>query len=103
MDAINSLARSIERAEWHPGEVEALHRLVQHLTNSAGIFGMQMLSDAARTLEARLGALLKAGVVPCEAEWRAISADLDRIDQLARIGHAIPCHGPAADPVTDVS
>ena len=103
MDAINSLARSIELAAWHPGEVEALHRQVQHLTNSAGIFGMQSVADAARRLEARLEVLLKAGAVPSEGEWQAISADLDRIDQLARIGYAVQRPGPAADPGSDAS
>ena len=88
MDAITALARSLELTAWHPDEVEALHRLVQHLTNSAGIFGLASVSDAARTLEARLAELLKAGTAPSAVEWQAISAALGRLDQLARIGHA---------------
>lgn len=101
MDAINTLALSLDLAAWHPGEVEALHRLVQHLTNSAGIFGMQSVSGAARTLEVRLADLLKAGAAPTAAEWQAICTDLDRMDQLARIGYAIQCPEPATAPGSD--
>jgi len=98
MDAINTLARSLEPAVWHPTEAEPLHRLLQSLTNSAGIFGMQSVSDAARTLEARLAVLLKSRAAPTAAEWLAISTDLDRMDRLARMQSAIQCPAAASGP-----
>jgi chemotaxis protein histidine kinase CheA len=96
VDAINTLARSLEPAAWNPSDAEALHRLVQNLTNSAGIFGIPSVSEVARTLEARLAALLKAGAAPTQTEWQALCTDLDRMERLARMESAMPKH--AADP-----
>lgn len=83
IDAVH--AHVLDLAAWQPTEAESLHRLLQRLSSSAGIFGMQSVAGAARALEARLAALLKAGTAPTEAEWQAIGADLDRMDQQARI------------------
>lgn len=85
VDAINTLARSLELAVWDVSDAEVLHRLVQHLTNSAGIFGMQSVSDAAHSLEARLAALLKAGTAPTQADWQAIRTGLDHLEQQTRM------------------
>ncbi|MHB1216204.1 MAG: PAS domain-containing protein [Thiobacillus sp.] len=82
LDAVHAQVQAL--AVWQAGEAEALHRMVQSLTSSAGIFGMPSLSEVARMLETRLAALLKAGVAPTEAEWQAIGTDLDRMDQAAR-------------------
>ena len=98
MDAINTLARSLGPAVWHPAEAEPLHRLLQSLTNSAGIFCMQPVSDAARTLETRLAVLLKARAAPTAAEWLAISTDLEHLDQLVRMQSAIQCPVAASAP-----
>ena len=89
--AINTQAQSLNLAAWHPVEAEALHRLVQHLTNSAGMFGMQSVSEAACALEARLATLLKTGAAPTEVEWQALRTDLDRMNQQARTLYAIEC------------
>ena len=83
IDAVHAQVQDL--AVWQPAEAAALHRLVQRLTSLAGLFGMQPRSDAARALEARLAALLKAGAAPTETEWQAICSDLDHMDQLARI------------------
>jgi len=94
--AIIALARSPELVAWDPTSAEALHRLVQNLTNSAGIFGIPSVFEVARTLEARLAALLKAGAAPTQTEWQALCTDLDRMERLARMESAMPKH--AADP-----
>ncbi|MHB1188879.1 PAS domain-containing protein [Thiobacillus sp.] len=99
MDAVHAHVQDL--AVWQPAEAEALHRLVQRLTSSAGLFGMQPVSDAARALEARLAALLKAGAAPTEAEWQAIGTDLERMDQLARI--QMQASGPSLPPRLDRS
>jgi HPt (histidine-containing phosphotransfer) domain-containing protein len=103
MDAINTLARSLGPAVWHPAEAEPLYRLLQSLTNSAGIFGMQQVSDAARTLETRLAVLLKARAAPTAAEWLAIRSDLDRMDQLARMQSAVRCPAAASGPAAVIA
>ena len=85
IDAINTLARSLEVAGWDASDVDTLHRLVQNLTNSAGIFGMPSVADVARSLEARLAALLKAGAAPTRADWQAILADFDHMERQIRM------------------
>jgi PAS domain S-box-containing protein len=82
MDALHAHAQDL--AVWNPAEAEALHRLVQRLTSSAGL-DMQPMSATAFALEARLAALLKAGAAPTETEWQAIGSDLERMDPLACI------------------
>jgi hypothetical protein len=72
-------------AAWQPAEAEVLHCLLQRITTSAGIFGMRSVSVAAGALEARLATLFKSRSVPTEADWRAIGADLDRMELLARV------------------
>ncbi|HUW27473.1 MAG TPA: Hpt domain-containing protein [Sulfuriferula sp.] len=84
IDALHTHAQRLETAAWQPADAEALHRLVQRLTSSAGIFGMQSVSDAARALETSLASLLKTGTAPTEAEWQTIGAALDRLNQLVR-------------------
>jgi hypothetical protein len=97
IDAINIQARCLDPAAWHPDDAVVLHRLMQNLTISAGIFGMRPLSEAARTVEARLAALLKAGAAPTEAEWQGISVDLERMIQSAGIRIASRPPEPAED------
>ncbi|MBW8307684.1 MAG: response regulator [Thiobacillus sp.] len=88
MDAVRAHVQDL--AVWNPAEAEALHRLVQRLTSSAGLFDMQPMSAAAFALEARLAALLKEGAAPTETEWQAIGNDLERMDQLACIPLSVP-------------
>ncbi len=83
IDAVHAQVQSL--TVWQAAEAEALRRMMQSITSSAGLFGMQPVSDAACALEARLAAQLKSGAAPTEAEWQAIGSDLDRMDQLARI------------------
>lgn len=85
LGAIRSQFQHLDPSAWRPAEAEALHRLVHGLAGSAGTFGMQSVSDAARALEIRLAALLKAGTAPNATEWPAIGADLDRLEKLSRI------------------
>ena len=58
LEAIRVHFQSLAPHDWHPNKAEELHRLVHGLTGSAGTFGMQSVSDAARGLETRLAALL---------------------------------------------
>ena len=85
LDTIRDQSRRLDPAAWQAAEAEALHRLIHGLTGSAGTFGMQSASDAARALETRLANLLETGAAPAAAEWRSWVEDLDRFDQLARI------------------
>ncbi len=85
LDTIRTHFQRLDRSTWLPTEAEELHRLVHGLTGSAGTFGMMPVSDAARALEARLMALIKTGTAPTEAAWQIIGADLEHLDQLARI------------------
>ena len=83
MDAINTQAMSLDPAAWQAAEAEILCRMVQNLTNSAGVFGMQSVAGAAHQLEVRLLALHKAGAAPRVAEWQAIRSDLEHLNHLA--------------------
>ena len=85
LDAIRTHFQRLDRTIWLPTEAEELHRLVHGLTGSAGTFGMMSVSDAARTLEIRLTALIKTGTAPTEAELQGIGTDLERLDQTAHI------------------
>jgi len=83
---------------WQPAQLETLHHLVHGISGSAGIFGMQPLSDAARALEARLSALLETGLTPPETEWQTIAASLDDLEKQARtpLESNAPGHNPPA-------
>jgi len=85
LDAIRTHFQCLDPAAWQAAEAVVLHRLVHGLTGSAGTFGMQPVPDAARDLESRLAAMLKTGTAPTELEWQAIGADLNRLEQLARV------------------
>jgi len=83
--AIRAHFHGLDPIAWQPPAAEVLHRLVHGLAGSAGTFGMHPLSDAARALERRLAAMLKAWQPPTGTEWQVIRADLDRLEQLAHI------------------
>lgn len=85
LDAISAHYQLLDLGAWMPVEAEVLHRLLHALTGSAGTFGMPSISDAARTLENRLSAILKTKSAPTTAEWLDFGAALKRFDQLARI------------------
>lgn len=85
LDTLQAHFQRIDLAAWQPAQAEATHRLVHGLTGLAGSFGMMPVSDAARTLETRLAALLKTGTVPTKEQWLGIAADFERLEQLARI------------------
>jgi PAS domain S-box-containing protein len=104
LDAIRAQFQRLDLAAWQPAEAAVLHRLVHGLTGSAGTFGMRSVADVARVLENRLAAMLKAGTAPTETEWQAIRADLERLEQLARIrlqSHAPKLRPPEAAPRLD--
>jgi len=86
-DKLNSICsqyQGLDRAAWPVSEAEELHLKVHNLTGSAGTFGMQVISDAARSIESRLAIILKTGKVPGENEWQTIGTDLVHLQQLAR-------------------
>ena len=83
LQAIRTQYQRLTPTTLQSDEAEMLHRLLHGLTGSAGTFGLSSVSDVARQMEARLAALL--GAAPAEAEWQAIGADLERLDQLAGI------------------
>ena len=85
IEAIRAHVGHLDRAAWQPDEAKALHRRVHGLVGLAGTFGVPSVSDAARVLENRLANVNEAGHVPTEAEWRAVGADLERLEQMARI------------------
>jgi PAS domain S-box-containing protein len=85
LQAVRAQYLGLALSAWKPAEAEALRRLLNGLISSASTFGLQSVSNAAQQLEARLAALLGAGGAPAEAEWRAIGAELDRLDRLAQI------------------
>ena len=84
--AILSQFQQIDASAWRPEEAETLHRLVHGLTGSAGTFGMQPLSDAARDMEIRLSDLLRSRIPPTDTEWQAVCLALDSLSRLASIG-----------------
>jgi len=84
LEAIRSQYQGMAPSAWQPAEAEALHLLLHGLTGLACTFGLQSVSDAARQVETRLAALLRPAAAPAEAEWQAIGAELERLDQLAR-------------------
>lgn len=84
LDAVRAQFHVLDPSAWQPAEAEAVQRLLHDLTGSAGTFGMQSLSNAARALEIRLSVLIKSGATPSPAEWQKIATDMELLDQLAR-------------------
>ena len=83
LQALCAQYQKLSLPDWQPAEAQALHHLLHSLTGSAGTFGMQSVSAAARQLEVRLKALVDAGAAPDEVTWQAVGAELTRIEQLA--------------------
>ncbi|MDP1928866.1 MAG: response regulator [Thiobacillus sp.] len=77
--------RNLTPLAWQPAAAEVLHRLLHGITGSAGTFGLLSVSAAAHQMEVQLAALLQTGAAPGEVEWLAIGAELERIEQLARV------------------
>lgn len=86
IDAIRSQFQKIDASAWRSEEAEILHRLVHGLSGSAGTFGMQSLSDAARDMEIRLSDLLRSGNTTIDTEWQAVGIALDKLSRLAGLG-----------------
>ncbi|WP_404360322.1 PAS domain S-box protein [Methylotuvimicrobium sp. KM1] len=84
--AIRSQFQKIDASAWRSEEAETLHRLIHGLSGSAGTFGMQSLSDAARDIELRLSDLLRSGNTTIDTEWQAVGLALDRLSRLASLG-----------------
>jgi PAS domain S-box-containing protein len=99
LEALRFHYQKLSLSAWQPAEAETLHRLLHGLTGSAGTFGLQSLSDAARQLEIRLAALIQDGTAPDEATWQAMASGLERLDRLARIrlGSDAPSLKPPAE------
>ncbi|MGD7035644.1 PAS domain S-box protein [Methylotuvimicrobium buryatense] len=94
--AIRSQFQKIDASAWRPEEAATLHRLVHGLTGSAGTFGMQALSDAARDMEIRLSDLLRSGKTPTDMEWQAVGLAFDSLSRLASL--ELPTDAPSLPP-----
>jgi len=96
LNTVRSQFQRLDSSTWQQADTEELHRQVHSLTGAAGTFGMHSLSDVSRELEARIATLLKTNNAPSEAEWQAIGADLDRLEQLAQT--LLECTAPSLKP-----
>lgn len=85
LDQINQHFDRLNPADWQCSAADELHRLVHGLTGSAGTFGMQSVSDAARALELRLATLLETGAAPGVAKWQDIDEARRHLDSLSRL------------------
>ena len=85
LDDINLHFQRLNPANWQPPDAVALHHLLHALTGSAGTFGMKPVSDAARTMETRLSALLMAVSAPNTSEWQTLNADREHLVKISHI------------------
>ncbi|MGM0554257.1 MAG: response regulator [Pseudomonadota bacterium] len=92
LEALRAQYQSLRLSDWQPAEGQALYHQIHSLTGSAGTFGMESVSAAARELEVRLKAIVDAGVAPDGDTWAAVGAELTRIEQLlqSRLGDSAP-------------
>jgi PAS domain S-box-containing protein len=84
--AVREKFEQIDCASVMATDLEGLHRLVHGLTGSAGTFGMNSVSDVARTLEQKLATLIKDGqsaIAP--ADWAEATGALERLERIAAI------------------
>ena len=85
LEKLRTQFQRLDPSNWMPAEAEVLRRLLHSLTGSAGTFGMMSVSNVSRDLENQLTTLLTSRAAPAAKDWRAFSADLNRLDKLARI------------------
>jgi len=85
LEKLRTQFQLLDPSNWMPAEAEVLRRLLHSLTGSAGTFGMMSVSNVSRDLENQLTTLLTSRAAPAAKDWRAFSADLNRLDKLARI------------------
>jgi len=83
LELVRAAFLRLDPAAWQTSEAEVLYRLLHGLTGSAGTFGMHTVSNAARTLETLLSALLKRNTPPSTTEWQAFGAELKHLNLLA--------------------
>ncbi|MDG4867841.1 response regulator [Guyparkeria sp. 1SP6A2] len=83
LDALDAQYRKLSLSGWDPADVRVLHHQIHSLIGSAGTFGMQSLSTAARRVETRLKIIVDDGGPPSEAAWSDVGSELLRLDQLA--------------------
>ncbi|WP_028484743.1 PAS domain-containing protein [Thioalkalivibrio sp. ALE17] len=83
LDVLHERYRGLCPGAWQVDAAAELHRHIHSLIGSAGTFGMQSVSAAARQLEIRLKAIVDSGAAPEEDAWAAIGAELERLQQLA--------------------
>ncbi|MDO8178968.1 MAG: EAL domain-containing protein [Undibacterium sp.] len=88
LDAIRDQFVGIDRAVWQLDQWQEVHRLIHSITGSAGTFGMQPVSDAARVVEELLKQVIRKDAAPSELEWQAVNAELERLNKVARNGLA---------------
>ncbi len=84
LDALDRQYRKLSPSGWEPADARVLHHQIHSLIGSAGTFGMQSLSIAARKVETRLKIIVDDGAPPSEEVWRDVGSDLARLEQLAK-------------------
>ena len=100
LDTIRLHFQKLSPSSWQTVEAETLYRLVHSLTGSAGTFGMQSVSAAARELELQLSALLKLDVTPDAPQWQQIRAAFASLEEIAREQLLAYAPEPAQSPVS---
>ncbi|MEE4250255.1 MAG: PAS domain-containing protein [Alcanivoracaceae bacterium] len=81
--ALHAQYQKLNLSSWQTAEVRILHHQLHSLIGSAGTFGMQSLSVAARQVETQLKTIVDIEAAPDADAWGAIGAELTRIEQLA--------------------
>lgn len=64
LQEIEETWRRVQESAWSAEEVKTFHRLAHSLAGAGATFGFAAVTDASRTLERRLKAVLQAGAPP---------------------------------------
>ena len=81
LQEVSSLWHTLRSGEWDAAGFQTLHRLVHGLTGSGATYGFAALSEAARTLERCLHAIVESGRLPTAEQYSSIDALLDALQQ----------------------
>jgi PAS domain S-box-containing protein len=84
---------------WKRTTGETLHRMVHSVTGTAGTFGLQGISMAARQFEQHLAKLLNVPMPPTEHQWSELEADLAQLKVMGFDIHPIEPQPAEAEPV----
>ena len=75
---------NLEHGEWDEAGFQSLHRMVHSVTGSGRIFGLAMLSDAARALENMFDGIVQAKAMPDEEQRNRIRMALSALQKAVR-------------------